>query len=295
MHNQRTWLVLAVGLAAVVFVVLLGHPGSQPASAGQSPLVAPTSGPIVVTSSDQTLDGVVIVSSLSTGIGIKAWGTATRPIRNLTIRNCTIRGFNTAIDVRFVTNLKIENCTIADASYAGILVFSGIDGLISGNRVDRIGVGIDTTGPDSNNAYGIALTRTATTDFETDPRTSNFVVDGNDVEDVPLWHGLDTHAGLDITFSNNTVARCARPIFITGDSLGNHPEDVTVTGNRLESAADAPGGTNVAAITLVNLQTGSITNNAVSTSYGTPIVYDYLGLDPAGSTNVTVSGQTAIP
>jgi parallel beta-helix repeat protein len=280
---------------AVALFVLLGPPSGRPTSAGASPAASPTSGPIVVTTNDRTIDGVTIITSASTGDGIQALGTAAKPIRNLTIRNCTIRGFATAIDVRYVANLTIENCTITDAAYAGILVFSGIGGTISGNRIERIGVGIDTSGPDANNVYGIALTRVATTDFEAEPRTSDFVVDGNDIEDVPLWHGLDTHAGINITFSNNIIARCARPIFITSDSLGNHPEDITVTGNRLESAVQVPGGTNVAAITLVNLQAGTITNNTISSTYGTPFVYDYLGLDPAGSTNVAVSGQTVIP
>jgi len=248
-----------------------------------------------VSSDNVTIDGVSIASSGTSGIAIRATGTASNPIRNLTIRNCTIKGFNVGIEARYVVNLVIEGCLVEDAAYGGVMVYSGIGGRIAANTIARIGVGVPTNGDTENNAYGIALSRIATTSFTHDPRTTDFVVDGNVVEDVPLWHGLDTHAGNRITFSNNVIRRCARPIFITVDGTGTHPTDITVTGNRLEAGVELPEGTNMRAITLVNLETGTITNNAISVTYPEPYVYDYLGLDPAGSTGLTVSGQAVIP
>jgi parallel beta-helix repeat protein len=259
--------------------------------------VAPaTSGPILVTTNDVTIDGVTISSSGSTGYGIHALGTAANPVRNLTIRNCTIKGFNVSIWAEHVTNLKIDNCLIQDADYAGILVFSGVGGTISNNTIQRIGAARTnlTIAGKENNAYGIALSRTATSDFVANPRSSNFLVTGNLVEDVPLWHCYDTHAGDTITFSNNVSRRCPRAYFITLDGLGTQPKNVTLTGNRIEQARQVSGGTNSDAVTLVNLQGGTVTNNLVSTTYPTPWVYDYLGLNAAGSSNVTVSGQVAI-
>lgn len=263
-----------------------------------APTVAPTtSGPILVTTNDVTIDGVTISSSGTTGYGIHALGTAANPVRNLTIRNCTIKGFNVSIWAEHVTNLKIDNCLIQDADYAGILVFSGVGGTISNNTIQRIGAARTdlTIAGKENNAYGIALSRTATSDFVANPRSSNFLVTGNLVEDVPLWHCYDTHAGDTLTFSNNISRRCPRAFFITLDGLGTQPKNVTLTGNRIEQARQVSGGTNSDAVTLVNLQGGSVTNNLVSTTYPTPWVYDYLGLNPAGSSNVTVSGQIAIP
>jgi len=263
-----------------------------------APTVAPTtSGPILVTTNDVTIDGVTISSSGSTGYGIHALGTATNPVRNLTIRNCTIKGFNVSIWAEHVTNLKIDHCLIQDADYAGILVFSGVGGTISNNTIQRIGAARTnlTIAGKENNAYGIALSRTATSDFVANPRSSNYLVTGNLVEDVPLWHCYDTHAGDTITFSNNISRRCPRAYFITLDGLGTQPKNVTLTGNRIEQARQVSGGTNSDAVTLVNLQGGSVTNNLVSTTYPTPWVYDYLGLNPAGSSNVSVSGQIAIP
>lgn len=309
---MRTWrikglLVLgAVGLAvAIASATMPRATKPRPPVATPIPMAtaiaAPTRsatwppGPIVVSTNDVTIDGVTITTTSHRGIAIKAWGTADSPIRNLTIRNCRISGFGTAIDARHVENLIVENCTIEDAAYAGVLVYSGIGGRIAGNTIQRIGVGVDTNGPDENNAYGIALSRIATSDFVADPRSSDFTVDHNIVEDVPLWHGIDTHAGRRITISNNVIRRSPRPIFITVDGIGTHPEDITVIGNRIEDAVEVPGGTNLRAITLVNLQRGAIMDNLVSTAYPTPWVYDYVGLDPAGSVDVTISGQQGIP
>src|SRR4029077_21131304 len=141
----------------------------------------------------------------------------------------------------------------------------------------------------------IALSRIATTNFTTDPRTSDLVVDGNLVTAVPLWHSFATHSGARISFSNNTSGACPRAFFITVDGIGTHPQSITLTGNRLQTGSQVSGGTTLTAVTLVNLNTGTITNNAIWSGYGAPYVYDYLGLDPAGSTNLTISGQTVIP
>ena len=297
--------IVALALVALSFIVPAPAPATAPTVEGTPPPTlrpVPTpassiaSPPIVVTKDDVTIDGVTISGALNgDGEGIRAIGTADKPIRNLTIRNCTIKGFNVGIEARYVVNLVIEGCLIQDAGYGGILVYSGIGGRITGNTIARIGVGIPTNGSTENNAYGIALSRIATSSFTHDPRTSDFLVDGNVVEDVPLWHGLDTHAGSHITFSNNVIRRCARPIFITVDGAGNHPTDITVTGNRLEAGVEVPEGTNMRAITLVNLQGGTITNNVISSTFPEPYLYDYLGLDPTGSTGLTISGQTVIP
>ena len=270
--------------------------GPEPTPTPPGPTFPPSaiSGPIVVTQDNVTIDGKSITGSGS-GSGIKAIGTAANPISNLTIRNCAIKGFTIGIDVQYVENLTIENCTIDDSVYAGIMVISGVGGHISGNTIRKVGYYTPLTTSYENNAYGIALTRVASSNFTANPRTSDFVVDGNTIEDVPYWHCLDTHAGQNITFSNNTVRRCPRALFITGDSIGTHPKNVTVTGNRLEQAVQVSGGTNPTAITLVNLDTGRITNNTISTTYTTPFVYDYLGGGATGSTNMTVSGQITIP
>ena len=257
-------------------------PAPTPTPAPTSPGLT-RSGPITVTADNVTIDAVSISSASQTGSAIKAIGTWSNPIRNLTIRNCVISGFNIGIEARHVENLVVEGCTISDADYAGIAIYSGVGGRLSHNSIRRIGYTRTdfSVSYKQNNAYGITLDRSSyNTTFTTDPRSSDFLVDSNLIEDVPLWMCLNTHAGQRITFSNNTTRRCPRAIFVAGDSgpQTNHPIDVTITGNHLESAVTKPGGTDdVVAILISTLDGGSIHDNVVSASFGRTPVKDYLG------------------
>ena len=251
------------------------------------------SGPIVITSSNVTIDGVSITSSGKTGMGIVAAGTAGHPVRNITIRNCVIKGFKFGIEVRHAENVTIENCTVTDAEYAGIALYSAVGGRVSRNTVRRIGATRTNMATDvANNAYGITFDRYAGGSLTTDPRSANFMVDHNLVEDVPLWMGINTHAGAHLTFSSNVVRRTPRAIFIAGDSAGNRPIDIHVLGNRLEQPVTKTGGTtNVEGILYSRLQGGSIIGNAVARGYGSPNGFDYQG----ASTGLTINSNTALP
>ncbi len=273
-------------------------PTPTPAPATPKPTATPaptskTSGPIQVSSDNVTIDGVTITSSGTTGAGISATGSASNPINNLTIRNCTIKGFHLGIYLRFVSNVTIENCTITDADYAGIAIFSGIGGTISGNTIQRIGMTrTDFSDPGmGNNAYGIMLNRSESSSLTSDPPTQNFMVDHNTVTNVPLWMCLNLHGARNITFSANTTGGCPRAIFIAGSPTGSgvtQSANVTVTGNRLEAPTTKSGGTtDLEGVLIASLQGGKITNNAISKAY-TPPVYDYQG----NSVNVSISGTT---
>jgi parallel beta-helix repeat protein len=298
-QSRRAAILIIGGALATTMLVgatsgsLVGpdDPSTPPSSSAPA---AVASDPIVVSKDDVTIEGVAIRGS-GAGSGIRAVGTAADPIDNLTIRDCFISGFEVGIEVRHVRNLVIERCTIDDSVYAGILVYSSQDGRISENTIRKVGfyTPLDTTY--ENNAYGIALTRLASPDYLTHPRTSDFIVEGNLIEDVPYWHCLDTHAGERITFTDNVTRRCPRAIFITTDGLATRPSDITVSANRLEQGLEVEGGTNLVAITLVNVQVGTVRDNEISTTYPQPFVQDYLGEDPAGSTDVSVSGSRAIP
>jgi parallel beta-helix repeat protein len=256
--------------------------------------VSQTSGPIEVTTDNRVIDGVTITSSGITGAGISAAGTLSNPIDNLTIRNCTIKGFRMGIYLRFVKNVTIQNCTITDADYAGIAIFSGIGGQLSGNTILRIGMTKDpATGFQGNNTYGIMLNRSESSSLTTDPPSQDFMIDHNVVRDVPLWMCLNLHGARNITFSANTTSGCPRAIFIAGSPMSGggvaQSANVTVTGNRLEPPATKPGGTtDIEGVLIASLQGGKITNNAISRAYNPP-VFDYQGV----SVNVTISGTTA--
>ena len=283
------WMTPVGSFAPVPVELAAGPTPSQPPVGAEPPpssgVIRPLtrSGPITVTADNVTIDGVSISSAGQTGSAIKAIGTWSNPIRNLTIRNCLISGFNIGIEARHVENLVIDDCTISDADYAGIAIYSGVGGRLTHNTIQRIGTRRTdfSVSYKQNNAYGITLDRSSyNTTFTTDPRSSDFLVDSNLIEDVPLWMCLNTHAGQRITFSNNTTRRCPRAIFVAGDSgpQTNHPIDVTISGNHLESAVTTAGGTDdVVAILISTLDGGSIHDNVISASFGRVPVKDYQG------------------
>jgi hypothetical protein len=248
-----------------------------------------SSGPITVTSSNVVIDGVQVVSSGQSGIGIVAAGTSAHPINNITIRNCRVVGFRLAIEVRHATNVTVQNCYVSDADYVGIGYYSVAGGKIVNNTVQRIGT--KRTNLSDNNAYGIIMDRYAGGTLTSDPRVSNVTVDHNLIEDVPLWMGINTHAGAHLTISNNIVRRTPRAIFIAGDGAGNQPIDIKILSNRLESPVTKSGGTqDIQGITISGVQGGSIIGNGVARAYGSPNGFDYLGR----STSIIRSGNFAI-
>ena len=191
-------------------------------------------------------------------------------VPNVTIRNCKISGLGFVgifLDPG-ATNFTIEKNTISHVGYAGILTKGATNGKIIGNLVDHIGDHGHQT-PDCN-AYGIVPTM----DYGGAP-SADILIDGNTVTDVPLWHGLNTHGGLRLTFSNNIVRRCARAIFLTNAAEGGNEDahDCVVIGNDLgEPKSDVPaGGTDSnCAITLYKSFNTVVDNNKTGT-YLVPI------------------------
>jgi parallel beta-helix repeat protein len=303
-RSRNVILVVAFVTLASMLVLLSARPAVRLPRAGASPVPMDPSGPIVVKSDNVTIDGVSISSSGKTGIGITAIGTASNPIDHLTIENCSITGFNVAMELDYVTNVTVKNCTITGAWYDGIRIMSGIGGTVSDNTVSFIGpqsqaasnaCAVSDGSPGECDAYGIDIERYASTSLTANPLSANITVSGNTVTDIPSWHCYDTHAGQNIKFTGNIASQCMRAVFITGDSVGMHPSNVSWTDGVIETAKSYPAGSgtgsNVVAVTLVGLQTGVFTGNQISASYGMPLVYDYQG----HSTGLTVLENTTIP
>jgi nitrous oxidase accessory protein NosD len=212
-----------------------------------------------VTANDVTITGVSIAGPNSgsydnSEFGVYALGLPSSPIRGLTVRSSNIGNFgNDGIYAKYVADLVVSGNTIHDIVYAGVLVISGRSGSVSGNLVERIGV--HGAAANSNNAYGVALTD------QGGAPTSDFVVSGNTVEDVPTWHALDTHGGLRISFTNNTVRRSSRGIFVT-TSDSNRATSVMVSGNHL--LVPGPVTFNLEAVTTYDTIGVTITGNTIA-------------------------------
>jgi hypothetical protein len=240
---------------------------------------------LTVTANNVTIDGLQIVGSNKTSYdpneyGILAVGTPGAPIRSLTIRNANIGSFgNAAVFAKYVANLTVSGSAIHDTVYGGVIVISGSGGTISTNLVQRIGV--NGSAANENNAYGVLLTDQGGTP------SSDISVNANTVEDVPTWHALDTHGGVRLSFTNNTVRRSSRALFITGSPAG-HATDVTVTGNQFLSPN--PVTFNIEAVTTVGTANVRITGNTISGWDGSTIE-DY----GSESTGLVISGNAIGP
>ena len=237
----------------------------------------------IVTASNVTLDRLVITGAQATSYSWNEVGVLTTgSVSNLVVRDSTIRTFgNAGIWVGPSTNPLITGTTIEDTVYAGIMIISAAGGRVDGNVVRRVGVqGASANG---NNAYGIAVSN------QGGAVSSDVVVNGNTVATVPTWHGLDTHAGLRISFTNNTVSGAPRALFITSDGSGRKATDITVTGNRFLSPA--PATTNLVTVTTYAATRVSVTGNTASGWGSASFFYDYQGQ----STGLVVSGNTVTP
>ena len=213
---------------------------------------------ILVTADNVTLDGLTIIGPQGktfnwTDYGVYAAGTASNSVANLVVKNSTISRFGYGgISGHYVSAMVIANNRVSDCVYTGIMVHSGTGGRITGNVVERIGV--YGASANSNNAYGITLTHSSGA-----PRTSNFVVSGNTVVDVPTWHAIDTHGGSHVQITKNTVRRTYRAIFLTTGAGGERPTDITASGNLLESPSTFSVGPR--AVTTVSSVDVTITYN----------------------------------
>ncbi len=235
----------------------------------------------IVTASDVTLDSLVITGAQATTYSWNEVGVLTTgSISNLVVRNSTIRTFgNAGIWVGPSTNSRITGTTIEDAVYAGIMVISASGGRVDGNVIRRIGVkGSSTKG---GNAYGIAVSN------EGGAVSTDVVVDGNRVETVPTWHGLDTHAGVRISFTNNTVSGVMRGVMITSDGSGRRATDVSIVGNRLVN----PLATSQDAVTTYHTVDVRVIGNTASGWGAGNFLSDHQGL----SEGLIVADNTVTP
>ena len=221
-------------------------------------------------------DGQVIENLVITGPGFTTWDGGTYGIfgsgglRDVVIRNCTIRGMgHSGIWLAGLVNPTIEDCLIEDVAYAGIYLIGVTGGSALRNKIHRVGNDGKSTGV-SNNAYGICVGGIGTI-------SSDILVADNEVTDVPMWHGLDTHGGLRITFRHNVVRRTPRAIFVTNLSIGKST-DCVIDRNLFTEPVEVAGGTDKGWATTAGTVRCAFTGNVGGSAYGAPTVYDYQGL-----------------
>ena len=134
-------------------------------------------------------------------------------------------GAAVGIEVAKTERVTILRPRVQDVRYCGIMVSDSALVTIRGGWVLRIDAARQNAGM---NAYGIAVTDRGTR------RSSDVTVEDVLVEDVPDWHGLDTHGGIRIRFLDCTVRRANRAVFITASNLGSATDCEVGAGTFLE-------------------------------------------------------------
>jgi hypothetical protein len=256
---------------------------------------------LLITASNVTVSGMTLLGpgygaqNYHFGISVRG-ASATSYVSNITLSGNSVTGWDgDGIDASFVNGFTFSNNVISNIWYAGIGGGSVENGQISGNQVSNI---IGTP-----NAYGIYLSREYGT-LATYPRSSNVVVSGNTIKNVPYWEGLNTHAGQGIQFLGNTVLGCRNAIFVAGaynasDGTETYaPLDVTVSGNTLNSGVTdgsmetgiwfSGAGTGLGAT--VEAGTGVISDNTII-GYGDPTNVEDGGIRVRDTSGLQVTGN----
>lgn len=170
---------------------------------------------ILVTSSNVTIRDAKITGTGRANPGpataIKLAGTWTNYLKNIHIINPRVNQYNKhAIWFEYVTDFSVINPQLYDLGYSGVITISCMRGKILGGHIKDI-----YRTPGIVNVYGIALTRDSTVPMSQSPRSEDILVSGVTVENVD-WEGIDTHAGVNLTITNNTVLGCVAGIAIVG-------------------------------------------------------------------------------
>lgn len=208
---------------------------------------------------------------------------AANPAEGVRIEDVEIDGFGMyGIYAKYVRDFEITDNQLTNLGYSGVMIVSGAEGTISDNRVATI----NGNSPVNPNAYGIALTRAKSGNLGTDPNSRDIVVSNNTVRGVPTWHGLDTHGGERVTFSNNVVYDTYRAINIVGNEQPDtDARNVVVVGNNANSSV--LDGSRSNGIQLANVTGATICDNAIR-GYGTLTNSNGGGIQMKATQGVTV-------
>lgn len=213
-----------------------------------------------VTVQGMTLNGPGAGTYHQNNSAIRVVGTKVARLTGIVIDTNTITGWGACgVDAFYTTGQDIKGNTITTVAYCGVEVHSALNGYVRNNTITDVGIGdpYGAVSPSGQyNAYGITCTR----DSGSDDQSNGVTVSGNTVDNVPNWHGLDTHAGIAIAWTSNIVTRTNRGLFITGDGFGGVSSSNTVNSNAFSNPTRYPGtsyGYNQRAITIISGTTGT--------------------------------------
>jgi hypothetical protein len=253
----------------------------------------------VVTAGGFVLDGPALTGPQyaayhSAESAVKVTGpSAGSPISFVRIRHASISSWGAyGVYAQYANDVVVCDNDIYNIQYTGCVYLSVTKGQVAENRIDNV-VG---SASNSTDCYGISLSEAILGIGSIDPVCQDITITGNVVTNIPVWTGIDMHAGTNVTISGNIIQNCALAISVSGqhDTASTPvtaPKRVKVTGNVIDIGALGNGqgtygiviqGSGVTTGFPADLATGiSVTGNEVR-GYGIP-----------SETTVTLGGITA--
>ena len=193
---------------------------------------------ISIESSNVTIAGLTVKTKSTQSNVIQAKGTGEKPLCDLRIENCTVRGGKNAIYWDYVDDAIITSNKIRSVGYAGIALHSCHRIDVTFNHIKDINLDHSY-----QNSYGVA----ATSHYGR-PKSTDIRINDNTVENNPYWEALDTHGGERIEFCRNVVRNCWRGVAAVSN---NHNgvimlcRDVLISNNDIE-CSDEPYSNGIA-------------------------------------------------
>lgn len=242
-------------------------------------------------------------STMSSGDGIRSTGTLAAPVLGLYVERPRISEFSRyGVVLEHVHGFAISDVDIRRCAYAGIMLLSAVNGRVHGGLIK------DILQPSGNNSYGVAVSRKSPESITGDgPRSRNITVENVTIDGVPNWEALDTHAGENITFQNNTIYNARVGIAVIGskDESGSGtaygPIGCKVLGNVINSGkTDGTAGIGIIFAGAADdlgapdeLATGCVAGNIIS-NYGTQGTATSSSIQVYASAGVSITDNTII-
>jgi len=200
---------------------------------------------------------------------------------NVRIRDCSVYNYGfQGIEFDSVATGYITDCNVYRIGYAAIACLSCLDVVVNGNVVESVKPGFQ------GNAYGIKFSHWTVQE----PKSTRCVADGNIIQDIPVWEGLDTHDGTYITFSNNVVLNCKLGISAGPGNGATEPvHDIIISGNTIVAgdAAHQHNGIVVTGLLAAYAYNISVANNSVDG-------YGETGNDARGAIHADATGGVVV-
>jgi hypothetical protein len=234
--NYATELQRAINAAVTLKVPLIFAPGlfyrSDTALTHSGPLIISGYGATLYTAaaitlltpgSDLTIAGLTFqgpyTAYAASSYGIKgggsANGAAVAPTRKsrMNFIDVTLKNFGSGgAWIEYAEFVTFTRPVVKECGWHGLVFLSTNDVQVTDPNVDTIYANSGS----GYNAYGIAFgANQPTNDTVRYPTCSRGLVSGGVVRNIPDWHGLDTHGGIDIKFSGTTIIDCRRGAIIT--------------------------------------------------------------------------------